>query len=74
MTAVRAPVPLPDEFVLITEDPSIRYMANQLCHWRERVCWQCGHLQGVVYGFTMRRDYHWCQRETGRHFVIWEIQ
>jgi hypothetical protein len=76
MTAVRSPVALPDAFELVTENPPLEHHPahRQVPGCRTRGCWHCRFVQASVYRSSLLRAYHWCERPTGRHFVIWETQ
>lgn len=72
MTTKRGPAVAPDPFVFVVEERPVRYFPKSQS--RRRECFYCHHSQTVRYGLSMPRDYHWCQREIQRYFVVWDVQ
>lgn len=68
MTAIREPVPLPDEFVLVFEGRTVKHHQG----YRSRKCPHCTYLQAVVYGQSMTAQTHVCYRDGVKHVVIWK--
>jgi hypothetical protein len=70
MTKIRPEVLMPDPFVFVTEAPGLTPIGSPP-YARERVCEPCGHRQVTLFGHSVMREYHWCDRRTGLHFVVW---
>lgn len=74
MTAVRDPVPLPDEFVLVFEGRTVEHIPldDDRKGYRFRRCPHCGNFQSAAYGCNMPADTHVCYRDGVKHIVVWK--
>lgn len=68
MTAIRDPIAMPDEFVLVFEGRTVQHTVT--C--RTRKCPHCSHFQTVLYGRNMSADTHVCWRDGIKHIVVWK--
>ncbi len=67
MTAIRPPVPLPDPFEVVFEQPLWEFYDT----FRMARCDGCPFQAGAVYGVACLPRHHWCERGE-RILVIWE--